>query len=1028
MMQYIFLNQAETVQGFRGDATKFVVNEDKFSLNAEFPHDDAKPIEEHMLLGFMDIDGRIQFYEIRTVDSSPFSESDVIYAEHAGMTELLDEVIEDIRPTNVQAGVATTMALNGSRWSLKSAEPTGTASMRFYFKSRWKALQIITEKYGCGITFEWTMDDTGITGRNVVVTQRLGADRGKRFELGKDLQGLNYIYDDSSVYTALYGRGKGESTLAGDDTNTPRLTFEDVVWSEDDGDPADKPQGQKYVEDVTATALYGRNGRMRTGVIEFDDCEDAEELLTLTWEALQAVNCPTVTVKATVCEMESVWGFSHEAARLGDDVAIIDRTRTLKAQISSLSRDYVNPANTRIVIGTLIASIIDVQASLDSRIAAAKAAGSAGQTIAKANPELLNGYIDTMVTKILSTGTNRATDADGGEIYTTTDGTKAVKLTGSGILCASSKVGDVWQWRTAIDGGGIVADLITAGVLQANLVKILGTSQFYWDSGNIYIINPEDMNKQIRIGAYDGTNLGIGFTQDGGETWQNAIGFDGLTLQAGSITQDKLDPNIELGTIIYWLDTGGYNCVVYNPTSGTYAPNALTIRSYKRSGSGDAELNVGRLRFTCTYADNTTDTGFWDGDYSSWLLNITEWMEAATRTGKVLAKIQFMYYEAGGFTKELAQMVVNVAKDGLDGSGLKTFCQAATPTEGIGEGDLWVDTDASNKMYRYDGTEWVAIQDTHLDAIVIAQGTQIQQNAKAIALKASQTTVDALSGRVSTAESTLTVQAGQISSKVSAGDIASSINQTAQKVKILASKIDLAGYVTVTSLGSGGTTTIDGSRITTGTIAANRLDLSGCLTVSSVGAGGTTSIDGGRIKTGTVAAARIDVNNLYVKHLSAADGTFFGSLAYSSSGYTVRMGMVDGYSEPSIYPNVNYKCNVGTRYHAFDYMFANHFTDPSSITIKKNVIELKDGDYDIMAFRPISYEMKDSDTGLRSIGLIAEEVEEICPLLVTHDPKGLPCALEYSRFSVIAIREIQKLWREVQQLRQKVASLETTQK
>ena len=66
----------------------------------------------------------------------------------------------------------------------------------------------------------------------------------------------------------------------------------------------------------------------------------------------------------------------------------------------------------------------------------------------------------------------------------------------------------------------------------------------------------------------------------------------------------------------------------------------------------------------------------------------------------------------------------------------------------------------------------------------------------AITLKASQSSLDALTGRVSTAEASLTVQANQISTKVSAGDIASSINQTAQAVKIQASKIELSGYVT----------------------------------------------------------------------------------------------------------------------------------------------------------------------------------------------------------------------------------------
>lgn len=48
---------------------------------------------------------------------------------------------------------------------------------------------------------------------------------------------------------------------------------------------------------------------------------------------------------------------------------------------------------------------------------------------------------------------------------------------------------------------------------------------------------------------------------------------------------------------------------------------------------------------------------------------------------------------------------------------------------------------------------------------------------------------------------------------------------TDRMATLTAEKIDLSGYVTINSLKSGGTTTIDGSRITTGTISADRVDL-----------------------------------------------------------------------------------------------------------------------------------------------------------------------------------------------------------
>jgi phage minor structural protein len=1299
MMQYIFLNQSEVIQFVRGDATKFVVNEDKYSLDAEFPHDDAKQIEEHMLLGFTDIDGDTQLYEVRTVNISPFTDVDVVYAEHAAMTELLDEIIEDTRPTNVQAGVATTMALNGSRWSLQSAEQTETKSMRFYFKSRWSALQTIVEKYGCGITFSWTLNDTGVTSRNVIVKQRLGADRGKRFELGKDLQSLNYIYDDSSVYTALYGRGKGESTLAGDETNTPRLTFEDVVWSTDDGDPADKPQGQKFVEDVEATALYGRNGRKRTGVIEFDDCEDAEALLGLTWDALQSINSPTVTIKATVSEMENVWGFSHEAVRLGDDVAIIDRTRAIKAKVSALSRDYINAGNTKLTIGTLIMSIIDVQASLDSRIADAKAAGNAGKTLAAKNPELLNGYIDTTVTRILSTGTNRSTDTDGSEIYTTTDGTKAVKLTGSGILCADSKVGDVWQWRTAITGGGMVADLITTGVLQASLVKILGTTQFYWDSENIYILNPEDNDKQIRIGAYDGTNLGIGFTQDGGATWQNAIGFDGITLQAGSVKQEMLDPDIDFGgsTIYYdtvqpsdasagdiWYDTSAnhaikrYNGSTWDDITDDALYSALTAaadaeavadskirtyaqataptgmvpsdvgdlwidtddnnRTYRYNGSawvettidaaliaytgrnfaldsdheircGDAEVFTGDgtttifslsvvpwkienvtidgvpqtaytasgkvVTFTTAPADGTkivitffyfawTVTATGDGVKTSFFVNATAKYIPAVYVNDVFTtdcafnpttqylifntapaagaaiRIQFCtdaYYKdftAARAIRSMSPYMFSIAdeaavatagkKDKLrvsfyikrtgiyqtQASGIYaviwlrysyisagqthtiinpfylytsdatfpangtdtdwvrmefTYNLGYAPTDYVEIWALYSATGGMLEVKRFkveagtDYTEWSAAPED-LSNVVSTHTTQIATQASQIALKASQTDVDTLTGRVTTAEGQITVQAGQIALKVSAGEIASALNLTAQSALISASKINLSGYVTITSLGSGGSTSIDGSRIT----------------------------------TGTVAASRIDVNNLYVKHLSGADGTFTGTLSagywtfnsegsFYNTGYQqVQMQVSGGYARYTTwnlsalygstsynetrvyggkvvldcastgqsasarsgywgsysYSDVCFVCdqagssydsaagNLGTTDNRWDILWCDtvHYRTRASDScrdVKHDILPLPDFGSAIDQLAPVSFKYNDDKTQRTRYGLIYEDTIGLMPDICVETQEGTHTFKGVSYEDLIAV-----LLGEVKRLRQRVASLETS--
>lgn len=79
---------------------------------------------------------------------------------------------------------------------------------------------------------------------------------------------------------------------------------------------------------------------------------------------------------------------------------------------------------------------------------------------------------------------------------------------------------------------GLIADAIVTGVLNAGLVRIFGTNDFYWDNDAIVLHFPNNVNKEIRIGRYDGENYGIAFTSDGGVTWSTSIGFDGVILSA----------------------------------------------------------------------------------------------------------------------------------------------------------------------------------------------------------------------------------------------------------------------------------------------------------------------------------------------------------------------------------------------------------------------------------------------------------------------------------------------------------------
>ena len=114
-----------------------------------------------------------------------------------------------------------------------------------------------------------------------------------------------------------------------------------------------------------------------------------------------------------------------------------------------------------------------------------------------------------------------------------------------------------------------------------------------------------------------------------------------------------------------------------------------------------------------------------------------------------------------------ALLAAGTAQATADGK-VRTFSQPSAPTAmTAGDvGDLWIDTDDNNKLYRWSGTGWANVQDTHLDGTVTEHTASITTMAGQIALKAEQSSVNALGNRVTAAEASLNLVPGQITAAV----------------------------------------------------------------------------------------------------------------------------------------------------------------------------------------------------------------------------------------------------------------------
>lgn len=90
----------------------------------------------------------------------------------------------------------------------------------------------------------------------------------------------------------------------------------------------------------------------------------------------------------------------------------------------------------------------------------------------KIDTSTLEGAIDVLKTKLMSTVSNWKTDANGNIIFESLNGSSAMMLTGNGFMCAASKKDDgSWNWRTFGTGEGFTADMIVTGFLDADRIK-----------------------------------------------------------------------------------------------------------------------------------------------------------------------------------------------------------------------------------------------------------------------------------------------------------------------------------------------------------------------------------------------------------------------------------------------------------------------------------------------------------------------------------------------------------------------------
>lgn len=450
-----------------------------------------------------------------------------VYAEDV-TSELYWSYIDDLKPRNETASSLLGRLLENTRFEVGYVDKFPKKSFNLYRTNVKASLWKMLEEYGAEINVRIIVEnDKGIVHRYIDLRNKIGKDLGKRFTYKKDMESVKKTTSYKDLVTALYGYGKGEEIVKEDGTPSN----EDKIGGGDYGrkiDFAEVNNGKKYVTNEEARLKYGigKERKHKYGTVEFNDCEDKEELLELTKEKLKEVSKPKISYELSVEDISRYEGYIGEGVGLGDIVIVDDKEidTLVQTRVVSLSDNPLEEIeDSEIVLGNFIKDLSDNEIAYDKlKSAFENDRYRFNDELKKLSNGVKTSYMQEVLDKF-----NKELNETGGWVYAEEgegllilnapkegNPTQAINLKGGKIAIANHKNADgSFAYETFGDGDGFTANLIRAGVLRGGNVFfnledgtfLIGESRtnysMYWDGSTLHMRNVDiDLSNNKQIG------------------------------------------------------------------------------------------------------------------------------------------------------------------------------------------------------------------------------------------------------------------------------------------------------------------------------------------------------------------------------------------------------------------------------------------------------------------------------------------------------------------------------------------------
>jgi len=247
---------------------------------------------------------------------------------------------------------------------------------------------------------------------------------------------------------------------------------------------------------------------------------------------------------------------------------------------------------------------------------------------------------------------------------------------------------------------------------------------------------------------------------------------------------------------------------------------------------------------------------------------------------------------------------------------------------------------------------------------------------------------------------------------------------TSWKTVIHSGTIGSQSVAYATSAGSASTaTTVTGqSSISYAAHSAGANDYN--LELYSSDTGDATKYVSLRFHQGSRYWGQIRYNNAGFRLTGGADDSLnniYAGVYYATGGNSSQWNTAYGWGNHADAPYWNVSLNQDVQVEAQNVTFAGNviiqgtLTESSSIRFKENIQPLEPALAKVEQLKPVTYTKITSQE--EEIGLIAEEVAELFPEVVTYNEEGLAQGVNYSRLTVVLIKALQELRNEVNELK-----------